>query len=116
MEATHRLDYARKIKTPEELCALIGPRPRKQSVIMCHGVFDLVHPGHIRHLMYAKSKADVLVASLTSDEHIGKANFRPYVPQELRAMNLAALEAVDFVIVDENPTPIENLLRIQPDY
>ena len=41
---------------------------------MCHGVFDLVHPGHIRHLLYAKSKADILVASLTADEHITKAN------------------------------------------
>src|SRR5215813_3790444 len=108
--------YRHKIKSVEALCETIGPRPRRRSVIMCHGVFDLVHPGHIRHLMYAKSKADILVASLTSDEHIGKANFRPYVPQELRAMNLAALEAVDFVIVDENPTPIENLLRLQPDY
>ena len=59
---------------------------------MCHGTFDLVHPGHIRHLLYAKSKADILVASLTADAHIAKANFRPFVPQELRAFNLAALE------------------------
>ena len=39
---------------------------------MCHGTFDLVHPGHIRHLIYAKSKASILVASLTSDESISK--------------------------------------------
>lgn len=110
------MDYNRKIKTVDELLAIIGPRPRDKAVIMCHGVFDLVHPGHIRHLMYAKSKADVLVASLTCDDHIGKANFRPFVPQALRAMNLAALEAVDYVIVDENPTPLGNLRRLQPDY
>src|SRR4029077_12556902 len=90
--------------------------PRKTKVIMCHGTFDLVHPGHIRHLIYAKSKADLLVASLTCDNHINKANFRPFVPEELRAMNLAALEAVDYVVIDENPTPINNLLLIQPDY
>ena len=48
----------------------IGPRPRAKSVIMCHGMFDIVHPGHLRHLMYAKEKADLLVASLTADEHI----------------------------------------------
>ena len=59
---------------------------------MCHGTFDIVHPGHIRHLLYAKSKGDILVASLTADAHIAKANFRPFVPQELRAFNLAALE------------------------
>ena len=66
---------------------------------MCHGTFDLVHPGHIRHLIYAKSKADILVTSLTTDQHIGKANFRPFVPETLRAMNLAALEIVDYVAI-----------------
>src|ERR1041384_7359857 len=108
-------DYSRKVKSIDELCAVIGPRPRKKRVVMCHGTFDLVHPGHIRHLIYAKSKADILVASLTSDAHINKANYRPFVPQDLRAMNLAALECVDYVIVDENATPIENLKFIQPD-
>jgi rfaE bifunctional protein kinase chain/domain len=83
---------------------------------MCHGTFDLVHPGHVRHLLYAKNKADLLIASLTSDVHIAKGNYRPYVPQDLRAMNLAALEAVDFVIVDNDPTPLENIRAIQPDY
>ncbi len=108
--------YRRKIKTREELREIIGPRPRAQKIIMCHGAFDLVHPGHLRHLMYARSKADILVASLTSDAHISKASYRPFVPQQLRAMNLAALEVVDFVIVDEQPTPLENLAFLQPDY
>src|SRR5262245_30115185 len=108
--------YRRKIKTREELKGILGTRPRDRKVIMCHGTFDLVHPGHLRHLMYARSKGDVLVASLTSDAHIQKANYRPFVPQQLRAMNLAALEVVDFVIVDEQPTPLENLAYLQPDY
>ena len=109
-------DYRRKIKTREELRDIIGARPRQQSVIMCHGTFDLVHPGHVRHLMYAKSKADLLIASLTCDSHIKKANFRPFVPQQLRAMNLAALEVVDYVIIDDNATPLENIAFLQPDY
>ena len=108
-------DYRRKIKTQQELLEIIGPRPRQGSVIMCHGTFDLVHPGHVRHLLYAKSKADVLVASLTSDEYISKADYRPYVPEQLRAMNLAALEVVDWVVIDRNPTPIESLLVLQPE-
>lgn len=106
----------RKIVTVEQLQAAIGPRPRDRKVIMCHGTFDIVHPGHVRHLAFAKSKADVLVASLTADQHITKANARPFVPQELRAYNLAALEAVDWVIVDEDPKPLRNLGIIQPDY
>ena len=83
---------------------------------MCHGTFDIVHPGHVRHLLYAKSKGDILIASLTADAHITKANFRPFVPQELRAFNLAALEVVDFVVIDNDPTPIKNISIIKPDY
>jgi rfaE bifunctional protein kinase chain/domain len=108
--------FRRKIKTREELSAIIGPYPRTRKVIMCHGAFDLVHPGHLRHLMYARGKADILVASLTSDAYISKANYRPFVPQQLRAMNLAALELVDYVIVDENATPQENIGFLQPDF
>src|SRR6266404_6397024 len=108
--------YQHKIKTVAELREIIGPRPRARSVIMCHGAFDIVHPGHLRHLMYAKEKADVLIASITADEYISKANHRPFVPQELRAANLAALEIVDFVIVDPNPTPIQHMKFLQPDY
>ncbi len=89
--------------------ALLGAPPRAKKVIMCHGVFDVVHPGHVRHLLYAKSKADMLVASLTADEHITKGNYRPHVPQDLRAFNLAAFEMVDYVVIDENATPIENI-------
>lgn len=116
MDVASKKLYSHKIKTIEQLSEAIGPRPRKQKVIMCHGTFDVVHPGHVRHLLYAKTKADILVASLTADEHINKGNMRPYVPQELRAINLAALEMVDFVLVDEEPTPIRNLGIIKPDY
>ena len=116
MDAQSRKLVSHKIKTAEEIAALIGPRPRQKRVIMCHGTFDVVHPGHVRHLLYAKSKADVLVASITTDAHVAKAMLRPYVPQDLRAINLAALEAVDYVVIDSNPTPVENLRIIQPDY
>ncbi len=109
-------DYRRKIKTCEQLRELLGPRPRARMAIMCHGTFDLVHPGHIRHMLYAKSKADILIASLTCDTHVSKGNHRPFVPQQLRAMNLAALEVVDYVVIDDNPTPLENISIIQPDY
>jgi len=108
--------YKHKIKTAEEVHALVGNRPRKQKVIMCHGVFDVVHPGHVRHLLYAKSKADILVASLTADRHITKGIYRPHIQQDLRAVNLAAFEMVDFVVIDTNEKPLENIAIIQPDY
>lgn len=108
--------FNRKIYAVDDLAKLLGPFPRGKRVVMCHGTFDIVHPGHIRHLLYAREKGDVLVVSLTCDEHIMKANYRPHVPETLRAMNLAALEMVDYVIVDRNATPIENIRRIQPDF
>ena len=108
--------YRSKIKTVAELSEIIGSAPRDGKVIMCHGVFDVVHPGHVRHLLYAKSKADILITSLTADVHIGKGHYRPHVPQDLRAINLAAFEMIDYVLIDHNATPIENLRILQPDY
>ena len=116
MDAASKKLYSHKIKTAKQLSEAIGQQPRKQKVIMCHGTFDVVHPGHVRHLLYAKTKADILVASLTADEHIKKGNMRPYVPQDLRAINLAAMEMVDYVVIDSDPTPIRNLGIIKPDY
>ena len=107
--------YRYKIKTAKELREIIGPFPRKKKVIMCHGVFDVVHPGHLRHLLYAKTKAHTLVASLTADRYILKDQYRPHIPQDLRALNLAALELVDFVVIDFNEKPLENISIIQPD-
>ena len=108
--------YRHKIKTADELKRIVGPRPRAKKVIMCHGVFDVVHPGHLRHLLYAKSKGDVLVISITADMHISKGQYRPHVPQDLRALNLAAFEIVDFVLIDRNATPIQNIALLQPDF
>jgi rfaE bifunctional protein nucleotidyltransferase chain/domain len=108
--------YRHKIKTPEELREILGAPPRKRRVIMCHGVFDVVHPGHVRHLLYAKSKADILVTSITADKHITKGVHRPHVTQDLRAVNLAAFEMVDYVVIDRNDEPLANIETIQPDY
>jgi rfaE bifunctional protein nucleotidyltransferase chain/domain len=116
MDAASRHLFSHKIKTAEQIAEAVGKRPRKKKVIMCHGTFDVVHPGHVRHLLYAKTKADLLIASLTADVHIKKGNMRPYVPEDLRVINLAALEMVDYVVIDRDETPLRNLALIQPDY
>lgn len=107
--------YAHKIRSIAQLENELGRFPRTRKVVMCHGTFDVVHPGHLRHLLYAKTKGEVLVASITADMHIEKGEMRPHVPQDLRAANLAAYELVDFVVIDQNATPLENLHRLQPD-
>jgi rfaE bifunctional protein kinase chain/domain len=108
--------YQYKLKTVKELLDIIGPHPRESKVILCHGVFDVVHPGHIRHLAYAKMKADILVVSITADRHIKKGIYRPHIPESLRALNLAAFEMVDYVIIDKEAMPLNNLALIQPDF
>ena len=50
-----------KIKKVEELQHIINKRKNNKKTVLCHGTFDIVHPGHIRHLMYAKEKGDILV-------------------------------------------------------
>ena len=108
--------YRYKLKTISELIHLIGQFPRQKKVILCHGVFDVVHPGHMRHLAYAKSKANILIASITSDRFIKKGIYRPHIPQDLRALNLAAFEMVDYVMVDDHETPLDTLSELKPDY
>ena len=109
-------NYRHKVLSTSKLLGRIGAFPRKKKVIICHGVFDVVHPGHIRHLAYAKSKADILVVSLTCDKHIKKGMYRPHIPENLRALSLAAFDMVDFVIIDENATPLENISYLKPDF
>ena len=79
--------YSKKIITTKSLNKIVGSRPRKEKVILCHGNFDVVHPGHVRHLIYAKSKADILVVSITADKFIQKGVYRPFVPENIRAIN-----------------------------
>ncbi len=105
-----------KVVNLQQLIEIVGEFPRSKKVVHCHGTFDIVHPGHIRHLQFAKSKADILVTSITADEHITKGVYRPYVPEQLRANNLASLEVVDYVLIDSEPTPIKILKALKPDF
>ncbi len=108
--------YQYKIKKVKDLKNNLLKNFKDKKIVMCHGVFDVVHPGHIRHLVYAKSKADILIVSLTADKHIKKGIYRPHVPENLRALNLAAFEMVDFVIIDNENTPLKNLSILRPNY
>ena len=93
--------YSHKLVKIDLIKKKVGKFPRKNKIILCHGVFDIVHPGHIRHLTYAKSQCDILVVSCTSDKFIDKVLQTAHT-QKMRALNLAALEMVDFVLIDDN--------------
>lgn len=111
------LDYLHKYKYKIRSSKDLSKQFKKSSskIILCHGNFDVVHPGHIRHLAHAKSKADILIVSITKDKYISKGIYRPHVPENLRALNLAALEMVDFVVIDQEAKPIKLLMQLKPN-
>src|SRR6478735_8994673 len=80
-----------------------------KTVVHCHGCFDIVHPGHIRDLQFAKGQGNVLVVSVSADPQVNKGADRPLIPDDLRADSLAALECVDYVYVNHHPTAVELL-------
>jgi len=112
----NKYNFTNKIKKFIEICEIFKSLKNNKKIAMCHGTFDLVHPGHIRHLIYAKNEADVLIVSITSDKHVIKKKDGTYIPENLRAENLAALEFVDYVFIDYNHTPINSIKKIKPDF
>ncbi len=97
------------------LRAVAQARAAGQTIVQCHGCFDIVHPGHIRYLEFARQQGDLLIVSLTGDSEVSKGDQRPYIPQELRAENLAALMPVDYVYINPAPTAQRILGQIKPD-
>jgi rfaE bifunctional protein nucleotidyltransferase chain/domain len=84
-------------------------------IVMCHGVFDLVHPGHIKHFQAAKKEGDCLVVTVTSDQFASKGPGRPVFNEKLRVESLAAIEMVDYVAISNFPTAIDSIKKIEPD-
>jgi len=83
-----------------------------------NGCFDILHRGHVEYLEKAKSRADVLIIGLNSDNSVRrlKGEGRPYISQDDRAYILSRLEAVDIVCIFDQDTPVELLQRVKPDY
>lgn len=105
-----------KISSMERLLTLRrNARAIGERVVHCHGCFDIVHPGHVRHLEHARSLGDRLIVSITADEFIDKGVSRPLFDEGLRAGNLAALSCVDWVVVNPSPTAVDLLRAVEPD-
>lgn len=105
-----------KIKVLEELSQIIKKlKSEGKKVVLCHGCFDLMHPGHIKYFQASRNMGDILVVTLTPDIYIDKGQGRPVFNQDLRAESIAALECVDYVAVNKWPTAEETLRLLRPD-
>jgi D-sedoheptulose 7-phosphate isomerase len=89
-------------------------RETGNRIVLCHGCFDLMHPGHIKHFQSAKEMGHVLVVTVTPDIYVDKGADRPVYNQDLRVISIAALECVDFASVNKWPTAEETLRTIRP--
>jgi D-beta-D-heptose 7-phosphate kinase/D-beta-D-heptose 1-phosphate adenosyltransferase len=99
------------------LSARAGWKAAGKSVVFTNGCFDLLHPGHVALFEAARAQGDVLVVGLNSDRSVRalKGRGRPLIPEAERAETLAALEAVDHVIVYDEDTPLEVISALRPD-
>lgn len=91
-------------------------KKQRKKIAQCHGCFDLLHPGHIKHFQSAKAAADILIVTLTPDRFVNKGPGRPVFPEQLRMESIAALESVDYVALNHWPTAVETIKMLRPTY
>jgi cytidyltransferase-like protein len=105
-----------KIVSFNEIPAVV--RKEKQSgntIVQCHGTFDLIHPGHIIHFEESKRMGDKLIVTVTGEKFVNKGPGRPYFNDELRLKSLVALESVDYVSIIPYPAAVEAIEAVRPD-
>ena len=105
-----------KIYKLKELARKVqGLKSEGKKIVLCHGCFDLMHPGHIKYFKAAKKMGDILIVTVTPDIYVDKGPGRPVFNQNLRADSIAALECVDYVAINSWPTAERTLRLLKPD-
>lgn len=107
-----------KIVSKEEFQSKIRPLLKKDHklIALSHGVFDLVHPGHMMHFEQASKMADVLVVSITAADYVRKGPDRPYFNDEMRLNFLSKIECIDYVMLSEGYTVDDIVEAVEPDF
>lgn len=113
--------YSKKILSISSASELIRDlKSEGKKVGLCHGGFDLLHPGHVKHFESSKKFCDALFVSITSDKFIelrkGMGSGRPVYPDKLRAYMAAGIEFVDYVVISDYNTGVEIINLLKPDY
>lgn len=104
-----KIVYKNDLKEIEEL------KKNGKKIVLCHGVFDLVHPGHIIHFQEAKKMGDILVVSVTAAKYVRKGPGRPYFDDEMRMKFLSEISCIDYVMLSEGYTVDDIIEVLEPD-
>lgn len=106
-----------KLVSLEELASITAQLKKQgKTIAHCHGCFDLMHPGHIKHFQSAAKVADVLIVTVTQDKFVNKGPGRPVFNEQTRAESIASLECVNYVAINKWPTAIETINLLKPDF
>src|SRR5436190_1757008 len=105
-----------KILSLDELARVVAGLQRAGKVVVqCHGVFDLMHIGHIRHFESAKRLGDVLIVTVTPDRYVNKGPNRPVFTEAHRAWAIGALACVDYVAINQSPMATDTIRLLKPN-
>ncbi len=104
-----------KVKYIDELIGILQRhRNAGRTIVLCHGVFDLMHPGHVRHFQAAKALGHILVVTITPDLYVNKGPGRPAFTEALRAETVAECQSVDYVAINLWTTAVETIKKLKP--
>jgi len=106
-EKTLSIDQLRQV--------ILREKRKGKKIVLCHGVFDLLHIGHIKHFKEAKKLGNVLVVTLTPDKYVNKGPLRPAFNEKLRIEAIAALDAVDYVALNTTPDAVGIIRKLKPN-
>jgi len=90
-------------------------RKQKKIIVQCHGVFDLLHIGHLKHFETAKKNGDILIVSITADKYIDKGFNRPFFKNQDRLEGLSSIENIDFVVLNHSKNAVNIINKIKPN-
>jgi rfaE bifunctional protein nucleotidyltransferase chain/domain len=105
-----------KIIDLENLMEELRVNYKGKSVGLCHGVFDVLHFGHINHFQEASKLVDILIVSVTTDMYVNKGPGRPVNEISDRVSTLAGIEYIDYVVESETPSAVEIIKKIKPEF
>jgi D-beta-D-heptose 7-phosphate kinase/D-beta-D-heptose 1-phosphate adenosyltransferase len=116
-DSMNQSSLQKHIKSISEIIPLVNElKKQNKRIVFTNGCYDLIHPGHIKYLIDAKKLGDILVVGLNSDKSVTslKGDTRPINNQDDRACILAAIEAVDYIVIFNEDTPYKLIKLIKP--